>query len=138
MTGEPLASVRASSWPTLFSCALRWYYQNIEGLRTPTSGAAWTGTSMHRATQVLDDPVTRGEQAGDIELATQTYVHNLHAPDEEVRWTADDTPMPEVERNGVRLLSSYRALYSNERQWLAVELTCPDLDVETEHVVNYN
>lgn len=32
LPAEPLATIRASSWPSLFDCAHRWYFQNIVGL----------------------------------------------------------------------------------------------------------
>lgn len=129
----PLATIRASSWPTLFSCAMRWYYQQIEGLRTPASGAAWTGTSIHRATAHLDAPVVRDEPPGDLEEAADIYIHTINHPDEEVRWTADDTPRREAEANGLRLLGQYARAYTATRQWTGVEMAVEPLDIATDY-----
>lgn len=43
---EPLGVIRASSWPSLFDCSYRWYWQNVVGLRMPSSGNAALGTAV--------------------------------------------------------------------------------------------
>ena len=48
------ATIRASSWPSLFDCAHRWYFQNIVGLRMPSSGNAALGTAIHAGTAAFD------------------------------------------------------------------------------------
>jgi len=53
--------IRASSWPTLFDCSLRWYFENIEGLTNPSSTAARVGTAVHAGTAVFD----RGASSSD-------------------------------------------------------------------------
>jgi hypothetical protein len=55
-----LGVIRASSWPGLFDCAHRWYWQNIVGLRSPSSGKAWLGSSVHCGTAKFDQAVLQG------------------------------------------------------------------------------
>ena len=45
---EPLGTIRASSWPTLFDCSLRWYYGNVMKMRLPANGKARLGTALHQ------------------------------------------------------------------------------------------
>ena len=55
LPAEPLATIRASSWPSLFDCAQRFYWQNIVGLRMPSSGNAALGTAIHAGTAAFDE-----------------------------------------------------------------------------------
>jgi hypothetical protein len=130
---EPIATIRASAWSELFDCAYRFYWKNIVGLRSPASGAAYLGTSIHAGTAGFDSARLRGEpiRADD---AVDISVNKLHNPDEEVAWDSD-VSMSEVEQSAIALTARYCTDMAPKRTYKAVELKCEALDIDTEHGV---
>lgn len=133
MNTEPLATIRASSWPSLFDCAQRWYYQNIVGLRMPSSGNAALGTAIHAGTAAFDESRLTGEHI-DVCTAVDTARAALRDPEQDVSWDDSLTPV-EADSFAVRLTTRYCQEISPTRQYAAVELTCEALDIGTEYGV---
>lgn len=130
---EPLATIRASSWPSLFDCAHRWYFQNIVGLRMPSSGNACLGTAIHAGTAAFDSSTLAGDQI-DVVTAVDTARAALQNPEQEVAWDDSLTPV-EADSFAVRLTSRYCQEIAPTRNYAAVELECQALDIGTEHGV---
>ncbi len=130
---QPLATIRASSWPSLFDCAHRWYFQNIVGLRMPSSGNACLGTAIHAGTAAFDSSTLSGEQI-DVVTAVDTARAALQNPEHEVAWDDSLTPV-EADSLAVRLTSRYCQEIAPTRNYAAVELECQALDIGTEHGV---
>lgn len=127
---EPLATIRASSWPSLFDCAHRWYFQNIVGLRMPSSGNAALGTAIHAGTAAYDESRLAGDQI-DVITAVDTARAALQSPDQEVAWDESLTPV-EADGFAIKLTSRYCQEISHTREYAAVELACEALDIGTE------
>lgn len=119
-------AVRASSWPELFDCALRWYYKHIEGITGPSAGRAWLGTSIHRATAEFDAARLLGEKftAHDAALV---LVDSLTRPDEDVAW--GDITKREAEQLGLQLLARYCHEIAPYRTYSEVEIECDPLEI---------
>lgn len=124
-----LGTVRASSWPTLFDCSLRWYYGNVVGLRLPASGNARLGTAIHRSTAAYDTPRLTGAQPNLTE-ACDVVAQTIEAPDEDVRWESD--LLPDAAKDiGVALTRKYASVIAPTHTYRAVEVACDALDVAT-------
>lgn len=130
---KPLATVRASSWPSLFDCAHKWYWQNIVGLRSPSGGAAALGSAVHHGTAVFDQARLDGTttSVGDAIDASREALVN---PKDEVLW---DESLTRAEADGfaVKLTSRYCQDIAPTRTYAAVELACTALDIATAHGV---
>ncbi len=125
-----LGIVRASSWPTLFDCSLRWYYQNIVGLRLPAGGKARLGTALHRSTAAYDKPGLTGERQ-DVAEACAVVADTIEKADEDVQW--DDDLTPAVALNiGLSLTMKYAAVIAPTQKYRAVEIKCDALDIATD------
>lgn len=70
-------TIRASSWPTLFDCSLRWYFDNVVGLRMPSGTPSRLGTAIHSGCAEWD----RGVGAWD---AADVSAHAFLNPSDEV------------------------------------------------------
>lgn len=129
----PLGVIRASSWPSLFDCAFRWYWQNIVGLRSPSSGAAALGTAIHHGTAVFDAARIAGKPVS-VDEAVEASREKVFDPGQDVAW---DDALTEREADGyaVRLTARYCQDIAPTREYAAVELGCEALDVSTEHGV---
>jgi hypothetical protein len=125
-----LGTIRASSWPTLFDCSLRWYYQNVRGMRTPSRGKSQLGTALHKATAVYDTPRVNGD-AGNLSEALGALVETLEKPAQEVVWD-DDFKQPKAESIGLALTRNYAEQIAPSHQYRAVEIACNALDITTE------
>lgn len=130
---EILGTVRASAWPSLFDCAQRFYWQNIVGLRMPSSGNAALGTAIHAGTAAFDGSRLSGEQI-DVVTAVDTARAALQSPEQEVAWDDSLTPV-EADTFAVKLTTRYCQEISPTRQYAAVELECNALDIATNHGV---
>lgn len=126
---EILGTVRASSWPTLFDCSLRWYFQTVLGLRLPASGKARLGTALHRSTAVYDSAVLAND-APNIDEACDELAKTIAEPDEDVVW--DDDLRPDVAVGiGVSLTKKYVEKIAPLQRYRAVEVDCQGLDILT-------
>lgn len=130
---EPLATIRASSWPSLFDCAHRWYFQNIVGLRMPSSANAHLGTAIHAGTAAFDSSKLAGEPI-DIVAAVDASREALQSKEAEVEWDDSLTPT-EADGFAIKLTTRYCQEVSPLRQYAAVELECTALDIGTQYGV---
>lgn len=130
---EPIAIIRASSWPSLFDCSHKWYWQNVYGLRSPSGGPAALGSAIHAGTAHYDQAVLDGKQASitDAVDASREYLAN---PADEVAWDDGLTPS-EADVMAARLTTKYCTDIAPAHTYAAVELKCTALDIGTEHGV---
>lgn len=133
VNAQPLATVRASSWPTLFDCSYKWYWQNIVGLRSPSGGAAHLGTAVHAGTAVYDQAILDG-QFINVAAAVDAARESLQNPEDEVAWDENLTPT-EADSFAVKLTTKYCLDIAPTRTYTAVELKCTALDIQTAHGV---
>lgn len=126
-----LGTIRASSWPSLFDCAHRWYWQNVMGLRSPSGAKAWLGTSVHAGTAHFDQAVLRGSPVS-ITEAVDASREKLAHPDEQVAWDEDLTQR-EADVFATALTTKYCADIAPTRTYAGVELKCTALDIGTKH-----
>lgn len=134
MTDTPvnhLGIVRASSWPSLFDCPLRWYYQNVLDLRMPSSGAAALGTAIHAGTAVYDAARLEQREAS-VDAAIEATREAIYNPEQDVAWDDDLTPAT-ADNLGIQLTAKYCAQIAPQREYSAVELRCEALDIGTEY-----
>lgn len=132
-TTQPLAVVRASSWPTLFDCSYKWYWQNIMGLRSPSGGAAHLGTAVHAGTAVYDQAILDGKFIS-VGEAIDAARESLQNPEDDVAWDENLTPT-EADGFAVKLTTKYCLDIAPTRTYTAVELKCTALDIGTSHGV---
>jgi len=129
-----LGTVRASAWPSLFDCALRYYYEQIMGLRTPSSGAAKLGTAIHAGTAAFDRGRLDGGVPITVDDAAGVVVDELRSDGEATVWD-DDLSKREAEPIGIKLTATYCQTIAPTRTYEAVELQCEALHITTEHGV---
>jgi hypothetical protein len=132
---KSIATIRASSWPSLFDCAHRWYWQNVVGLSSPSSGAATIGTAIHAGTAKFDAAVLEGreqsvEQA--VDEASMTIGEEIRKG--EVVFDGDLTVKTAVDY-AVSLTARYCQIIAPRREYTAVEIQCTSLSIETPYGV---
>ena len=122
--------IRASSLPGLFDCAARWEAQNIHGLKTPSSGPAHLGTSLHLASAKFDQARVEGSSI-DTADAVDLFVDQVKKPvtaDGEVVWSGPLTLAKAVSA-GARLTMDYCDNFSPLRTFEAVEIQCAPITI---------
>ena len=129
----PLAVVRASSWPSLFDCAHRFYWQDIMGVRGPSSAKSAIGTAVHAGTAVFDQSVIEGNPVT-VDDAVEASHEALTNPREDVVFDEDMT-RKDAESFAIRLTTRYCQDIAPTRTYEAVELRCESLDIVTTHGV---
>lgn len=126
----PLGTIRASSWPSLFDCSLRWYFGSVLGMRLPASGKARLGTALHRSTAVYDTAAIASD-APDLDAACAAVVETIEAPNEDVQW--DDDLRPDAAIGiGIALTKKYAEKIAPHQHYRAVEVDCNGLDIRTD------
>lgn len=126
---EILGTLRASNVISLFDCPLSWYYANVRGLRSPNNGLSGTGTAIHAGTAHFDTARLNGE-VPDVLAAVEITVDALNDPDEEIQWDSI-SQRRDMEAKAVKLVTKYCLEVSPTREFVAVELHCPPLYVQT-------
>lgn len=128
---EPIGIIRASAWPALFDCAHRFYWQNIVGLRMPSSGAAALGTAIHAGTAAFDGARLVGQQITELD-AVDVSREALKQPEHDVSWD-DSLTLAEADTLAIKLTARYCQDIAPTREYSAVELQCEALDIGTEY-----
>ena len=128
---EILGKVRASSWKTLFSCPLSWYYSNIEKIRTASSGIAQIGTAIHTGTALFDGPRLRGDSIS-VEEAVEGAIAVLYDDDVEVNWDSS-AQFKAAEGIVARSVNRYCHDIAPNVVYTAVEARCEDLHINTRY-----
>lgn len=134
ITDKPILGVlRASSWPSFYDCAHRWYWENVYGLRGPSAGPATLGTAIHAGTAHFDKAVLEGTPVSVIEAVDASREALAH-PKEETFWDETLTPK-EADNFAIALTTKYCQEVAPTRRYVAVELKCESLDISTKHGV---
>lgn len=128
---EVLGTVRASSWKTLFSCPLSWYYANVEKIRTASSGIAQIGTAIHAGTALFDGPRLRGDSIS-VEEAVEGAIAILYDDDVEVNWDSS-AQFKAAEAIVARSVNRYCHDIAPKVVYTAVEARCEDLHINTKY-----
>ncbi|QRF60724.1 PD-(D/E)XK nuclease family protein [Variovorax paradoxus] len=123
--------MRASSWPSLFDCSYKWYWQNIFGLRSLSGGAAHLGTAVHVGTAAYDQSILDGKFIS-VTDAVDASRAALAAPENEVAWDEGLTPAL-ADTYAVKLTARYCNDIAPTRTYTAVEVKCTALDIATKH-----
>jgi RecB family exonuclease len=125
--------LRASSIGDLFDCAKRWEARNVLNIRTPSSGAAHLGTSIHAGAGAYDASAIEGAQIS-IDDATGVLIDTLYTKTEEVIWDDDINPK-KSEPIARKLLSGYCETVAPAHEYIAVESRCNDLTIDIDGVL---
>ncbi len=128
-----IGTIRASSCIGLFDCSLSWYYANIKKLPQINNGLSGTGTAIHAGTAHYDTARLNGE-VPDVHEAVEVTVEMLNDPDQEIRWDSNKQQR-EMESRAIRLVTKYCQEFSHKREYIAVEMHCPPMYVQTKHGV---
>lgn len=121
--------VRASSWGSLFDCALRWQGQNLLGMRSPSSPRALLGTAVHAGTAAFDAARVLGEPISAFDAA-EALVQTLRNPREDVNWRNSDLRPQDAERIALALHTQYCQNVSPRYEFQAVELTAKPMTID--------
>lgn len=122
--------IRASSWPSLFDCAMRWEAQNLLGMYMPSSPRAQLGTAIHGGTAVFDQARMNNSPIS-IDDAAGAFVDELHSTEREVNWRIDNTlNKRDAERIGLTLVSRYCGDISPRYNFAAVELQIEPFQID--------
>lgn len=130
---EILGTLRASSWPSFYDCAHRWYWENVYGLRGPSAGPATLGTAIHAGTAHFDKAVIEGKPVSVIE-AVDASREAVARPEEETFWD-ENLSQAEADTFAIKLTTKYCQEVAPTRRYIAVELKCDTLDIATKHGV---
>ena len=125
--------IRASSMADLMECPARWQAIQVMGLSTPARVSTWLGTSLHKTLEVYDKSKMASGAAIQISDAQSLFTDTLWNPTEEV--IGDEADYKKAEKNGLELVRKYAETIAPNRKYVAVEVTCPKLDVIVEGVV---
>lgn len=122
-----LVTVRASSVPGMFDCALRWQAIHREGRRMPTTLNAMLGKAVHKGTAVFDIERVAG-QPGNLAAAKDAAAETIDKPDEEIALVETDKPAQSKDI-AVSLVDKYATEFAPLRQYVGVEIGVPALDI---------
>lgn len=124
--------IRASSMSDLFDCGFRWYAKHVLGLKLPSSGAAYLGTSIHLGTAVYDQ--SRIDHKGlTLDDCIAPMIDKLYDKNADVDWEGESPK--KAEPIAKSLLGKYIKEVSPQFEYVAVEAVChsltiTDLDLE--------
>jgi len=121
--------VRASSWGSLFDCAMRWEGEHILGHRKPSGLRAQLGTAIHAGTAAFDSARLDGAPIS-IDDAAGVFVDTLRNPEHDVDYSQDDITVSEAERIGLVLGAKYCSEISPSMDYLSVEMPLSPLRID--------
>lgn len=124
--------VRASSWGSLFDCALRWHAEHILGMRKPSGLRAQLGTAVHAGTAAFDQAGLDGAPIS-IDDAAGVFVDTLHHPEQEIDYQQDELRVSEAESIGLKLLARYCSTIAPQMQYQSVEMPLEPLVIDCGH-----
>lgn len=126
---EPTMTIRASSFPALFSCAHRWEAMHIDGMKSTVGFRAVLGTAVHHGTAIFDQ--SRMDDGGiTISDATDAFIDKLRKPESDFDPRKDDLKPKDAEFIGISLLTDYCKNWSPKFNFSAVEMTVSPLDID--------
>jgi hypothetical protein len=121
--------IRASSWSSLFDCAMRFEHMTLLGERLPVGIRAVLGTALHASTAVFDRAAIDHEPMR-IDDAAGVFIAKLQTPDYEVDYTGDDLSVSDAERIGLELHRLYCKEISPRMNYVDVETTLKPFDID--------
>lgn len=125
-----VTTVRASSWGSLFDCAMRWEGDHLLGLRMPSGLRAQLGTAVHASTATFDAGRLPGAERVSATDAADVFVSTLRSPERDVDYSRDDLSIDAAERIGLALHSLYCFDISPRFTFESVEQTLAPLDID--------
>jgi hypothetical protein len=125
--------IRASSMADLMECPARWQAIQMMGLSTAARVSTWLGTSLHKTLEVYDKSKLASGTAINVSDAQAFFTDTLWNPTEVV--VGEEAEYKKAEKNGLELVRKYAETIAPNRKYVAVEVTCPKLDVIVEGVV---
>ncbi|GAP37348.1 PD-(D/E)XK nuclease family protein [Piscinibacter sakaiensis] len=125
-----VTAVRASSWGSLFDCAMRWEGEHLLGIRKPAGLRAQLGTAIHASTAAYDAGRLPGGSPLSVDDASGLLVEKLYRPEREVDMAADNLSVREAERIGLSLHTLYCLDLSPRFDFLSVERPLDPLDID--------
>lgn len=124
--------IRASSMPDLMDCPARWKAIHLDRMPTRKNTAAKLGTSLHVGLAEFDRRRLVGE-ADQMPAAQAAFADELAKKEDDLTWESGE--QERAQKIGLELLSRYAQIIAPTRQFVAIELKCPDLDVVVEGIV---
>lgn len=114
-------TVRASSWGSLFDCAMKWEGEHLLGMRKPAGLRALLGTGVHAGTAAFDAAhLAHADIKPDD--AAGVFVDTLRNPEFDVDYSQDDLTANEAERIGLTLTTKYCTEIAPQFTYVAVEM----------------
>ena len=121
--------IRASAWPSLFDCAMRFEHMTLLGERLPVGIRAVLGTALHASTAVFDRAVIAHEPVR-IDDAATVFIAKLLTPDYETDYRGDDITVEKAEAIGLELHRLYCKEISPRMHYVDVETTLTPFDID--------
>lgn len=121
--------VRASSWGSLFDCAMRWEGEHMLGIKKPSGLRAQLGTAIHAGTAAFDSGRLAGEPIT-LDDAAGIFVDTLHHPEYDVDYSQDDITVKEAEKIGLVLGVKYCTEISPKMDYVSVEMPLDPLLID--------
>jgi hypothetical protein len=126
-------TIRASSFGSLFDCAMRWEGEHLLKIHRPGSLRAWLGTSIHASTAAFDQAKLDGAPIS-ADDAADTFVRTLYEPKEDVDMRDPKLSLREAERIGLTLHARYCAEIAPKMQYQSVEMALTPLHIAADGV----
>lgn len=121
-------TIRASAWPSLFDCAMRFEHMTLRGERMPVGIRAVLGTALHASTAVYDRAAIDHAPVR-IDDAATVFIAKLHTPDYETDYTGDDLTPQKAEAIGLALHRLYCTEIAPRMHYTDVETTLKPFDI---------
>lgn len=126
--------VRASSWGSLFDCAMRFEGEQLLGMRKPSGIRAHLGSSIHHGTAVFDSSKITGSGVT-VDDAVGEFITALQNPQYDVDFKGDSITLREAESIGAQLIIKYCRDVSPTMDFEAVEMTTTPLQINCGSVI---
>jgi hypothetical protein len=124
-----VVKIRASSWGSLFDCAMRWEGEHLLNMRKPSGLRAQLGTAVHASTAAFDAAHLAQEDLS-VDDAADVFVKTLHEPEGEVDYSQDTLTLREAEKIGLILHSRYCTEIAPTMNYQSVEMPLQPLDID--------
>lgn len=121
--------VRASSWGSLFDCAMRWEGEHLLDIRKPAGLRAQLGTAIHAGTAAFDSGRLAGAPIS-VDDAAGVFVETLRNPEYDVDYSQDDLTVGDAERIGLVLGVKYCTEIAPTMDYLSVEMPLEPLVID--------
>lgn len=121
-----MQAIRASSLGDLLDCPARWEAKYVKGMFLPTSPSAQLGTSVHTGAALFDQAFIEGKDPKPEEFV-DAVVKEMQFPRYDVDW--GDENRNELTQIAIATYKMYCEKVARNQHYIAVEATCPDLEI---------